>query len=291
MENSSVCAIVVSFHPSFDIVENIERLRAEFRRAIVVDNTCDGESEGVLQHLERIDGCSVIRNCKNLGIAAALNIGIRHALSGGVEWVFLFDQDSRICDGYLRAMLSTYRDVPDDRKVGILFPRYEDSRTEAVLPIHRTSNGDVFTCMTSGSMIHANTLQRFGLFDERLFIDYVDVEYSLRLRGAGLKIVPSEKAILMHSLGRISGHAVGGKKIFVTNHSAKRRYYITRNRLVVMKRYLRQDSEWVLADLYGMFRETIKLFLVEKHRLAKAGYMLKGIFDAVFNRLGPRVPL
>jgi rhamnosyltransferase len=82
-----------------------------------------------------------------------------------------------------------------------------------------------------------------------------------------------------------------GRSLYNTNHSAKRRYYITRNRLILMKRYLYKDPEWVKYDLSKMMQETLTLFFFERDRLTKSMYMMRAVFDAVFGRLGQRVPL
>ena len=258
---------------------------------VVVDNTPDSQPSSVIYDLERMDVCTVIRNHKNLGIATALNIGIRRAIAMGFPWIVTFDQDSQIPSGYVEAMLSGYDEAAEHCRVGMLCPRYRDARLGRLLPTRRANNGDIMDGMTSGSMIQAETFLSFGPMEEDFFIDYVDLEYCLRLRTAGLKIVECPKAVLSHSLGRITEHNFLGRRTSTTNHSAKRRYYITRNRLVVMKRYFSKDREWVIGDFKGMVADMAKIFLLEKDRLAKARYIFQGICDALLGRLGPRVPL
>lgn len=289
--NSSVCGVLVSYHPSVDVLRNARLLLRQVDYLVVVDNTQGVSGPGILCDLESLETCTVIRNKQNVGIAAALNIGIGYAISRGISWIIMFDQDSQVGDGYVEAMLSTWYGAAKRCQAGIVCPRYRDARLGCFLPTHRSASGDVVACMTSGSMIRAETFQSYGPMDERLFIDYVDLDYCLRLRAAGLKIIESDKAILVHSLGSITQHQLLWKTFSTTNHSAKRRYYITRNRLVLIVRYFIRDREWALADLKGMVLEAGKSLLVETDRLAKVGYMLRAVFDAMFNRLGPRVPL
>lgn len=291
MRNSQVCGIVISFHPSFQILKNIDLLSEQVGHMVVVDNSPDSAAVNVLSDLARMETCTVIHNHKNLGIATALNIGIRQAISMGFPWVITFDQDSQIRDGYIGEMLSAYREAVPHTKVGILFPRYEDARLCIVLPTHRNTNGDVVACMTSGSMMQAETFQACGPMEDAFFIDYVDLEYCLRMRAAGFKVIECPKAILAHSLGHITQHKIFNKNFYTTNHNAKRRYYITRNRLVLMRRYFSKDREWAIAEFKGMAFETVKILLAEQDKASKVRYMVRGIYDAIFNRLGPRVPL
>ncbi|MHB8304114.1 MAG: glycosyltransferase family 2 protein [Acidobacteriaceae bacterium] len=291
MRNVLVCGVVISYCPSSQILKNVEVLSREVGHVVVVDNTPDPGSVDVLSNLEYLESCTVIRNHNNLGIATALNIGIRHAIAMGFLWIVTFDQDSQVRDGYIEEMLSAYWEAATHTKVGILFPRYEDARLGIVLPTHRNTNGDVVACMTSGSMMQAETFQACGPMEDAFFIDYVDLEYCLRMRAAGLKVIECPKAILAHSLGRITQHIIFGKKYTTTNHSAKRRYYITRNRLILIRRYFSKDREWALADFTGMVKETAKIFLAEQDKVSKTRYMVRAIWDAIFNRLGQRVPL
>ena len=130
-----------------------------------------------------------------------------------------------------------------------------------------------------------------GTMEDAFFIDYVDLEYCLRMRAAGFKVIECPKAILAHSLGHITQHKIFNKNFYTTNHNAKRRYYITRNRLVLMRRYFSKDREWAIAEFKGMAFETVKILLAEQDKASKVRYMVRGIYDAIFNRLGPRVPL
>lgn len=291
MGNSPVCAILISYNPAPDVSKNIGILCSQFRHVVVVDNTPDAETPLAPHDLDGTDACTVIRNYKNLGIAAALNIGIRRAIAMDFQWIVTFDQDSQIREGYVEAMLSEYDEASRYCRVGVVCPRYQGAQTGVFLPTWRAANGDILACMTSGSMLRADTFEAVGPMDELLFIDYVDIEYCLRLRRAGFKVIESQKAILIHSLGNITERKFLGRTLSATNHSAKRRYYITRNRLVLMKRYLFRDPEWVSTDFKSMAVETVKIFLVEKDRLAKARYICQAIYDALWGRLGPRVPL
>lgn len=291
MEKPLICAVVVLYRPPMQVLANVERLLGEVGCVVAVDNTPTGDVGESIEQLQRLRGCTVLRNGQNLGIAAALNIGIRYALAEGFEWVILFDQDSRIGDNFIAGMLPADAGVSGHPHPGVQCPRYKDELLGIFLPTYRTANGDVCACMTSGSLIHANTFRALGMMDEGFFIDYVDLDFCLRVRAAGMKVIERQDAVLMHSLGRMTQHRFMGKTFSTTNHSAKRRYYITRNRFTVMRRYLRSDREWVIGDFKGMVKESIKILVVENDKLAKAGYMLRGLFDAVFNRMGPRVAL
>ena len=167
MEESLVCAVLISYFPSREVLTNVELLLDQVAHVVIVDNTPASDPSPVIRSLENNSRCTVIRNGENRGIAAALNAGIRCAIALGYPWVVTFDQDSRIGDGYIAGMFSAYHEAKTGSRIGMLFPRYRDAQLGVFLPTHRASNGDVFACMTSGSMIHADTFASIGPMEER----------------------------------------------------------------------------------------------------------------------------
>jgi len=288
---SQVCGVVISYKPSPDLLNTIQLALSQLAHVIIVDNTPTEESPDVLNRLGQQQASTIIRNMRNLGVASALNIGMRQALKMGFLWVITLDQDSWMRDGYVEEMLSTYRKAAERTCVGMLCPRYQDARLGRVDAAPRAMNGEVSICITSGAMIRSETFDLLGPMEDDFFIDSVDHEYCLRMRQAGLKIIECPRAILVHSLGRITEHALLGRNFPTSNHSARRRYYITRNRLVLMRRYFSKDREWTVTEFKRMVMETAIVFLFERARLSKAKFMMLGFWDAVFNLLGPRVSL
>src|SRR6266700_3504589 len=78
-----ICAVIVTFHPEPSLVENVELLRTQVSEVFIVDNGSDANSRVLLEQIEGKPGVHTLRNERNLGIAAALNIGVRHAMAGG----------------------------------------------------------------------------------------------------------------------------------------------------------------------------------------------------------------
>lgn len=126
-----------------------------------------------------------------------------------------------------------------------------------------------------------------GGFDERLFIDYVDHDFCLKLRRRGFRVLQATAAQLLHSLGSMDRRLLLVKRINVTHHVAVRRYYISRNRLVLWQRYRRQEPVWVLRDVRRFFSEAVYMLLFEREVSKKLRMMARGIRDALNGRLGP----
>ena len=284
-----VCAVVVTYHPQPKFTGNIAAIRAQVEHTVVVDNGSSAESALALRTLEAATDCTVIRNLQNLGIAAALNAGVKYALERRFDWVATFDQDSVITDGYIRQMLETYLQASCPEKIALIAPTYIDSESGIEQPIMRARNGENLVTMASGNLLPSSALRSLGTFDESFYMDYVDIEFCLRARRKGMQIVQSP-AVLFHSCGRMTRHRLFGRSFGASNHSAGRRYYITRNRVRLLAPYA-ADWPWLWREVKMMLAEAAKIVLVEDDKWHKFQAMATGISDALSGKMGKQVLL
>jgi rhamnosyltransferase len=288
---SRVCAIVVTYHPSPGILDNIAALRPEVEQVFVIDNGSSGPSLGYLQALDRSPQCHVRFNAANRGIAAAMNQGVSLAAEGGFDWVITFDQDSAVKPGFVSAMLADYDSRSNRDRIGVLSPRYIDRLSGNVMTPVFGRDGNLQTSMTSGSMMPVKVLAECGGFDEALFMDYVDIEFCLRVRDHGYRIVECPAAVLVHSLGKLRYYKFMGRRFQSTHHNAARRYYITRNRIWLYRKYRQTHREWFGYDSAACLKEFIKMLLLESDRWAKLRSVFLGVSDALAGRMGETLSL
>jgi rhamnosyltransferase len=284
----SICAVVVTYNPRPSFVDNIEAVAAQGAEVVLVDNGSAGEMEQHLRKLEACLKCKVIRNRQNLGIAAALNLGVNYAMEAGFDWVCTFDQDSRVCEEFFWKMRETYEQAPHPEKIALITPRYVDRETGIPLRLRR-AGAEILTTLTSGSMMPSSAIRKLGLFEESLYIDAVDTEFCLRARRNGMLILQSP-AVLLHSLGHTTYHHLLGLHFGTTNHSPGRHYYITRNRLRLLSRYA-GDWPWFWREIRGMIFDDAKIMLVEPNKWGKFRAMAAGAVDALSGRFGKQIEL
>lgn len=239
--------------------------------------------------------CEIICNKSNLGIACALNAGVDFAIRNGFDWLVTFDQDSRVSKNFIASMLQTYENEPSRGKIAMLLPSYVDPSSKLDLSRIRVTSvardGTILAGMTSGSMTKTSVFQLCGALREDLFIDRVDIEFCLRINRSGWRIVQSEQAVLFHGLGQISCRKLFGGTIYSTNYSAGRRYYITRNRLLLWRVYFPVYPAFVADDLINFAKEIVIVLRLEKEKGKKLRSTLLGIRDALIGRFGYRVEL
>jgi rhamnosyltransferase len=208
----NTAAIVVTFHPRTEYIQNLEKVRAQVDLLIVVDN---GSTERELAQIRLASHGAefrLIENGENLGIAVALNLGVREAQQEGCRWVALFDQDSVLTDGFIATMIVEFQAYRRHKQIMQIIPRYVDPETRIERTVSSFPDGGVFLTITSGSLFSMEAFEKCGLFQEDLFVYCVDDDYSLRIRKNGFFIGESKNAVLLHQ----SGHPTSCKLLGMT---------------------------------------------------------------------------
>jgi rhamnosyltransferase len=282
-----VCAVITTFHPSGDVLETVSQLLAQVQGLVVVDNGSDARELEPLRKLRQALPFELIENRENLGIAEALNQAVRWAKSNGYEWITFFDQDSKTTDGYIREMLATWQAHPERDRVASLHPKYVDPNTGREPAVRRAKDGGPVVSMTSGSLMPLWIFDKIGCFASEYFIDWVDFEYCFRIRKAGYLIADSRTAVLLHVAGNPEREgSFVGLTFRPTNYSVTRRYYVSRNRIAVFRKYLTTFPRWIFLLMYDSLRETTKCFVGEKDRYRKLRAFIRGTWDGLTGTMG-----
>jgi rhamnosyltransferase len=292
MENKSVCAVVVTYHPDDEVLNNLGAIRPQVQELVVVDNGSPKEKRDRLRLAAREMEFALIENGNNLGIAAALNIGVKWAQSARYRWVALFDQDSTAPPVFIDTMLQAYEKNPRRDRVGLLVPRYIDRRRGTPISAIYAEDGSLQVAMTSGSLMPTSIFSHEGWFEDSFFIGGVDYEYCLRLRSMGYSVEECTDAVLMHAPADFTECKVNGARLFSTsNYSAGRRYYRERNTVWMLKKYWRRYPAFFAGMLSHSVKDGVKILLAETGKLKKVYYMVLGVRDGLLGRMGKTVEL
>jgi rhamnosyltransferase len=284
--NDRVSAIVVTFHPRPEYAENLAKIRAQVDLLIVVDNGSNDEQLAGLRLLGREPGFQLIENGENLGIAAALNLGIREAQKAGCRWVALFDQDSAVTRGFVTTMITEFEEYRKERKILQIIPRYVDPETGSERVVSTYGDGGVFLTITSGSLFSIEAFEKCGLFQENLFIYCVDDDYSLRIRKNGYFIGVSKNAILLHQSGHPTSRKLFGRTLTTKNYRPEVRYYYARNKVWILRFYGKTFPRLIVPTLREFVTIPLKIALMEEASWQKIILFVRGLADGVAGRMG-----
>lgn len=289
-----ICAIIVSYHPTDELIENVKALAQQVDEILIVDNGSGLEAKQMLDNLiKQHSKLNIVFLSENLGIAAALNIGVKKAKAAGHEWVITFDQDSRVTPLMIEAMFHVYDTYPNKEKVASLSPRYMDVNSGEISdghllpPFNNTlPYTQAYEVLTSGNLIKSCIFDFVGYFNESLFIDYVDREFCWRCINSTYSILQINDAILLHRIGFQKRCNFLWLHPSITNHPPLRRYYIARNAIYIIKVYLVKQPLLVIIDFHKLLKVLIKVAIFESNKIKKLKATCLGFFDGFLGRMG-----
>jgi rhamnosyltransferase len=291
--------VVVTYYPDKNVLDNLRSIAESGARLIVVDNT----PIPIVPAFEALPGTMVVRPGKNIGLAAALNLGVRRAGEEGYEDIFLFDQDSRPSRDFFSNMLLFKRAVDDRTDDCALYASnfYDrNSRAHARFPLFTRWTFRRRTCarlrggllhetvmaITSGTLIAYSKYLKTGPFREDYFIDGIDTEYCLRIGRLGFRSSLNCRATLDHALGNRVIRKFLGLTLRPSFHDASRRYYEARNGIRTALDYFADFPLYLPLFLAGIIQESLSICLYEPDKARKIRALLAGLLHGLSRRLG-----
>lgn len=270
--------IVVLYNPKEDIIENIKSYIDDLDILYVIDNSEKINKEIVKKIKMLSKKIEYINFNENKGIAKALNIGLEKFLLSNANWVLTMDQDSKFEKNDFKKYLNKVFGEDKENKVGIFSPNHFLNNNQKLIE----KNWYVKRVMCSGNIIPKHIIEEVGKYNENFFIDEVDHEYCYRVLRKNYKIKVFGDIILKHSLGKMNKKIKIPKFMAPTNHSALRRYYITRNKMYVFKKYPEVRLKYIATFINDFF----KIIFFENDKKAKLLMMKKGFEDYKKNIFG-----
>jgi rhamnosyltransferase len=299
MTTCKVCAIVVSYFPDVTTLRRLFTATVpQVGALVIVDNgTSDTSFDGFCAQVKS-DHIIILKQPRNIGLAAAFNCGIAWADKNGFSHVLLLDQDSEPAQGMVDTLMRSFSTASTGRKVAAVGPRFHDPRENRYAPfvrvgfpvnhkIYNTGKDGLVECdflISSGSLIPLTALADIGTLDEGLFIDNVDLEWSFRARAKDYALIGVCTTTMHHHLGLSRRRLPFGLGHIVV-HDPIRLYYIMRNRLLLY-RLPHTPALWIAQDLPRVAVKFLLFALVAPPRLRNIRFMLTGLRDGLFGRRG-----
>lgn len=265
-----VCAGIVTFNPQIDLLKkNIESVLPQVQELVIYDN-CSKNIEQIHKLTDSYEKCTCVSGTQNKGIAFALNQLCEWATNHSYDWILTLDQDSESPKELVK-VLQQY--ACED--VAVVAPNIVYKNNEQFKLVSKKPFEEVSWVITSASLTNVSIWKIVGGFDEWLFIDCVDYDYGIRVNKAGYKVIKSYETELLHELGNLKCVKILGRVWYVTNHSAFRKYYMTRNAIYLWhKHHTGKPIRKILKNI-------IKTTAFESRKTEKLLSILHGILDGI----------
>jgi GT2 family glycosyltransferase len=177
----------------------------------VVDNESTGDLRTALGAADLLDNgaCSLTEVPENRGFAGGVNLALRDALESGAEAVLAINNDAVITEASIAHLVAALGNNP---KVGLVGPRIvhadgsEESAGGYLVPAvgitsHRSASRNAPDFITWACvLVRASALRDIGLLDERFFMYWEDVDFSLRLRASAWEFTICSDATATHEI-------------------------------------------------------------------------------------------
>ena len=282
-----VTIITLSWNRKFHTLEWLEAVtKLEYPNydILVVDNgSTDGSPEAIRK---RLPGVTVLENGENLGYARGFNIGLEHAFRNGAHYALIMNNDAVIDPEALDALVEAAESDttvgfvsgkvlqyfrPDEiqsvgmtphrlRLYGGLMGYGEIDRGQYDETVDREITDDVFL------LVRKAVFDRLGGYDEDLaFYGPENVDWCLRVRNAGFRIVYAPKAKLWHK-GRVG---VGWMPLYIQ--------YQIRNDFVLISKHMRPLKASLAALMLCLYYQPKWfIFRVRPTKLSQVSAYLRG---------------
>lgn len=186
----------------------------------VVDNASDDNSLAIIG--SKFPDVIILQNERNLGFAGGVNTGIRYALDQQADFVALFNNDAVADKHWLQKLMAAMKQQPragivtgkllqiDKQTIDSTGDQYSTWGTPFARGRGEIDTGQyqrpeaVLAASGGASLYRTEMLHEIGLFDERFFAYYEDVDISLRARLANWEVWYEPTAVAYHHIGASS---------------------------------------------------------------------------------------
>ena len=280
----NIAGVVILYHPDIkQLSENINTYVLGLKQLYIYDNS-EIQTPGIEAALNNLHPCIKYQFFNNNeGIAKRLNQAVEAAMQTQYDYLLTMDQDSSFKPGDFEKYKSLIQkgDYTKVAQFGI--------NCQPQITMSSEQPQEALTLITSGSILNLSLIKKVGDFNEDLFIDFVDAEFSYRVVQHGLINLMFSNILLNHALGNlVSGRSVlTFKKSLRIIHAPIRTFYITRNGLFLLFKH-KGLSEEMKKDVIRCMK-ILKNDLIYHPQLTQVYInVMKGFFAFCFNSMGKR---
>ncbi len=290
----ALAVIIVTFNRCDELKVTLRALSEQkLDHLIVVDNASTDKTPKVISEATTTFGSKLrsIRLAKNTGGAGGFNVGVREATKLDVDWIWISDDDAIPQKQCLHNILDAANNpeyaygsiaIENGSDDTLCWPARTVSETGAaanqtfLLKMLRDIES-VESLSFLGMMVSKKKALEIGPPNPNYFISGDDIEYSIRLKQSGAKLILVKSSTLKHP--SIPRHMTNlfGKEIYNLTMPPWRRYYDVRNR--IWNARLQGGLTKPLATTSSILIKAALTLIREPEKLKQVKEASRGLFD------------
>lgn len=278
-DKPQILSVIVTYNPDlFRLQKLLSVILPQVSFVLIYDN--NSVEQNRIIDSQKNDGIQVHGFKDNHGLSYSYNAALKFAIENNYSHLLLLDQDSMPADNLVKIL---YKGFSVDAQTAVVVPSLIDENAGNEFTV-KNEFENVKHLINSGSLFNVEYLRKVGGYDEKLFVDYADFEISYRLRRHNYYIKRSRDAKMLHVLGDGNIKRILFINFYVTNHSVFRRFLISKNRILVYRKYFVYFPFDILKDIGSLIKLFFTIFLFETNKRQKCTAMVRGIYYGFVNR-------
>lgn len=289
MTQPSVLAIVLNWRqPAVTVtcVRSLQAMQFASLDVLVIDNGSHDNSWQIFQ--TELDDVQLLSLDNNVGFSKGVNTGLQFALDNNYEYALLVNNDAFVAPNMLTRLIAE-----QDPTIAMLSPKIyyasepdriwfangsQHSHTLDLIDIGRdeldspkwSQSHDTDYLLGTCLLVNLSIVQQVGLMDERYFMYFEDLDWSLRMRQTGYRLRLVADAHLYHLVSVSTGGYID---------TPIRRYHLARSGIIFWRTHLHKGDPAliVLFRIASIVKTTIRLTLLGKITVLRS--FLRGLRD------------
>ncbi|MFY0687751.1 MAG: glycosyltransferase family 2 protein [Cyclobacteriaceae bacterium] len=260
---------------------------------VIIDN---GSNEGDVIEIKSSDNeFHLICLSSNRGFTGGNNVGIEYALKENFDYVMLLNNDTEVEPDFIDHLVD---EISQDDSIGAIQPKInqlpERSRIwngggtldkiwgrSRTIGFGKTDSGqfdqlrEVDWITGCCLMVKSSVIREVGILDDDFFAYHEDVDWSIRMRKKGFRLLYNGKSVIYHE----AGVATRSEKPSGMRTSAFVYYLNFKNRLLVVKKH--SMNKLVHATVILIDAVPYLGYFLMRGRISKFKAVIKGVYSGL----------
>ena len=298
MNSKSIAIILLNWNNSnytIDCIKSLKKTSYINKKIIVVDNASTDDS--VVKISANCPNTDIIVNSKNLGFTGGNNVGIKRALKENFDFIMLLNNDTIVEKLFIEPLVDAFNsnvgavqplilNYPEKETIwnngGLIdnfFGRFITvDKNKNVKSIKKFQNKKTQWISGCCFMIKSSLVSKIGLLDEKFFVYFEDVDWSIKISDLNLELIVVQKSIIFHHEGASWNSKEKTSEGYVSPYT---HYLNIRNHIIILREHYKKFNP-IGSLLFQIFKIlTYLTYFIMRLRFIKLKMVIRGLRDSL----------